>query len=141
MCIRDRSQPVPETEYRAYRKKFGEDYIFRIFDEHGLPTYETYKEGALLPKGYSILPFFPGYKYENGKSTFMGDEIGEGGRVFSRPGMYGNAWDGAVSYTHLTPALSNFRSAFTITDLVIPTLSAILLATRIPSVPSNSSKI
>ena len=41
----------------------------------------------------------------------------------------------------ITPALSNLRSAFTITDLVIPTLSAILLATNIPSLPSNSSNI
>lgn len=41
----------------------------------------------------------------------------------------------------MTPALSNFRSAFTITERVIPTLSAILLATRIPSSPSSSSKI
>lgn len=91
---------------KHYRKKFGEDYIFRIFDEHGLPTYETYKEGALLPKGYSILPFFPGYKYENGKSTFMGDEIGEGGRVFSRPGMYGNAWDGDIASQHPSSAIA-----------------------------------
>ena len=30
----------------------------------------------------------------------------------------------------ITPALSNFLNALTITDLVIPTLSAILLATR-----------
>lgn len=103
---RDLSQPVPETEYRAYRKKFGEDYIFRIFDEHGLPTYETYKEGALLPNGYSILPFFPGYKYENGKSTFMGDEIGEGGRVYSNPGMYGNTWDGDIASQHPSSAIA-----------------------------------
>ena len=41
----------------------------------------------------------------------------------------------------ITPALSNFRSAFTITERVIPTRSAILLATRMPYVPSSSSKI
>ena len=41
----------------------------------------------------------------------------------------------------ITPALSNFLSAFTITDLVIPTLSAILLATSTPSLPLSSSKI
>ena len=41
----------------------------------------------------------------------------------------------------ITPALSNLRSALTITDLVIPTRSAILLATRIPSLPSISSKM
>jgi len=33
---------------------------------------------------------FPGYKYENGKSTYRGEEPGEGGYVYSEPGMYGN---------------------------------------------------
>ena len=33
---------------------------------------------------------FPGYKYENGKSTYMGEESGEGGYVYAEPGMYGN---------------------------------------------------
>lgn len=56
---RDLSQPVPETEYRAYRKKFGEDYIFRIFDEHGLPTYETYKEGRFFRKATLFFHSFP----------------------------------------------------------------------------------
>ena len=41
----------------------------------------------------------------------------------------------------ITPALSNFRSAFTITERVIPTRSATLLATRIPSFPSSSEKM
>jgi hypothetical protein len=35
-------------------------------------------------------PIFPGYKYENGKSTYRGEEVGEGGYVYSEPGMYGN---------------------------------------------------
>ena len=41
----------------------------------------------------------------------------------------------------ITPALSNFLNALTMTDLVSPTLSAILLATRYPSVPSSSLNI
>ncbi len=41
----------------------------------------------------------------------------------------------------ITPALSNLRSAFTITDLVIPTLSATFDAINRPSVPPSSSKI
>ena len=41
----------------------------------------------------------------------------------------------------MTPALSNFLKALTMTERVIPTLSAILLATSIPSLPSNSSNI
>lgn len=35
-------------------------------------------------------PVFPGYKFENGKSTYRGEEVGEGGYVYSEPGMYGN---------------------------------------------------
>ena len=35
-------------------------------------------------------PIFPGYKFENGKSTYRGEEVGEGGYVYAEPGMYGN---------------------------------------------------
>ena len=38
----------------------------------------------------SLLPYFPGYKHEYGKSTYRGEEVGEGGYVYSEPGMYGN---------------------------------------------------
>ena len=38
----------------------------------------------------SLLPYFPRYKYENGKSTYRGEEVGEGGYVYAEPGMYGN---------------------------------------------------
>jgi len=33
---------------------------------------------------------FPGYKFENGKSTYRGEDPSEGGYVYSEPGMYGN---------------------------------------------------
>ena len=66
---RDLSNPVSWMDYEEYRKKFGPDYVFHIFDQDGLPTYETYKETMILPDGWSILPFFPGYKYEAGVST------------------------------------------------------------------------
>ena len=33
---------------------------------------------------------FPGYKFDNGKSTYKGVEVGEGGRVYAEPGMYYN---------------------------------------------------
>lgn len=35
-------------------------------------------------------PIFPGYKYEAGKSTYRGVEVGEGGCVYAEPGMYGD---------------------------------------------------
>lgn len=37
----------------------------------------------------SLLPYFPGYKYDHGKSTYKGIEVGEGGYVEAEPGMYG----------------------------------------------------
>lgn len=38
----------------------------------------------------SLLPYFPGYEYVNGKSTYRGEEVGEGGYAEGIPGMYGN---------------------------------------------------
>lgn len=35
-------------------------------------------------------PLFPGYKFERGVSTYRDEEVGEGGYVYSEPGMYGN---------------------------------------------------
>ena len=38
----------------------------------------------------SLLPYFPGYEYKFGKSTYRGEEVGEGGCVRAKPGMHGN---------------------------------------------------
>ena len=92
--------PVGSDQYEEYRRKFGDDYTFRVFNADGLPEYRDYIPGEKLPDGWSILPFFPGYKFEFGKSTYLGYEIGEGGRVYSEPGMYGNVWDGDVTGQH-----------------------------------------
>ena len=37
----------------------------------------------------SLLPYFPGYTMERGKSVYKGVEVGEGGYVEAEPGMYG----------------------------------------------------
>lgn len=97
---RDLSKPVGSDQYDEYRRKFGDDYKFRVFDEEGLPLYRDYVPGEVLPEGYSILPFFKGYKYELGKSTYLDEDIGEGGRVYAEPGMYGDVWDGDVNSQH-----------------------------------------
>lgn len=97
---RDLSKPVGSNQYEDYRHKFGPDYKFRVFDEDGIPLYRDYIPGEKLPKGYSILPFFPGYTFENGVSTYLGEKIGEGGKVYSEPGMYGGVWDADVTGQH-----------------------------------------
>ena len=94
------ADPVGSDQYDEYLIKFGEDYKFRVFNAEGLPEYRDYIPGEKLPDGWSILPFFPGYKFEYGKSTYLGVEVGEGGRVYSEPGMYGNVWDGDVTGMH-----------------------------------------
>lgn len=33
---------------------------------------------------------FPGYEFDAGKSTYMGEEVGEGGYVYAEPGIYSN---------------------------------------------------
>lgn len=140
---RDLSQPVPYTEYEHYREIFGTDYVFRIFDRDGLPVYKTYDGSEALPEGYSILPFFPRYIFNCGRSIWLDDdqlaeiartdkekafrfavedktnlayqEIGEGGRVFARPNMYGNVWDGDISSQHPHSAIAEvlFGPVFT----------------------------
>lgn len=62
----------------------------RIFNQYGQPIFQDYTRGMTLPEGHSIMPFFPGYVYDHGKSTYMGEEVGEGGYVYSEPGMYGD---------------------------------------------------
>lgn len=95
--------PVGSDQYEEYREKFGPDYKFRVFNDKGLPEYRDYIPGEKLPDGWSILPFFPGYTfdpYAKVKSMYMGEEIGEGGRVYAEPGIYGNVWDGDVTGQH-----------------------------------------
>jgi energy-coupling factor transporter ATP-binding protein EcfA2 len=63
----------------------------------------------------SILPYFPGYKYDHGVSTYRGEEVGEGGYVYSEPGMYGNAalLDVTSMHSHSTIAECLFGPKFT----------------------------
>ena len=95
--------PVGSDQYEEYRIKFGPDYKFRVFNAEGLPEYRDYIPGEVLPDGWSILPFFPGYtfdKYREDKSIYLDEVIGEGGRVYSEPGMYFDVWDGDVTGQH-----------------------------------------
>lgn len=101
---RDLAEPVGSDRYYEYREKFGPDYNFRVFNAEGLPEYRDYIPGEELPDGWSILPFFPGYVFDGtkkaDKSIYLGESIGEGGRVYAEPGMYGDVWDGDVTGQH-----------------------------------------
>jgi hypothetical protein len=53
---------------------------------------------------------FPGYKFENGVSTYRGEEPGEGGYVYAEPGIYENValLDIASMHPHSILALNLF---------------------------------
>lgn len=64
----------------------------------------------------SLLPYFPGYKYEHGKSSYRDvEEVGEGGCVYSEPGMYIDValLDIASMHPHSTIAEVLFGPRFT----------------------------
>lgn len=58
------------------------------------------------PKGDSLLPYFPDYRFENGKSLYRGEEVGEGGEVWAAPGMYGRSETEDVGSMHPNSAIS-----------------------------------
>ena len=63
----------------------------------------------------SLLPYFPGYKYEFGKSTYREEVVGEGGYVFANPGIYHNValLDIASMHPHSTIAEVLFGIKYT----------------------------
>lgn len=67
---RDLSQPVTELpdDVLAFLKEAKPEMMAEPFDG---------------PLGKSLLPYFPGYKFEFGKSTYRGEEVGEGGEVWA----------------------------------------------------------
>lgn len=67
------------------------------FNSLNKPMYDFLHDNHILPLKFtawngekSVLPFFPGYKFEYGKSTYRGVEVGEGGYVYAEPGVHEN---------------------------------------------------
>lgn len=63
----------------------------------------------------SLLPYFPGYKYEFGKSTYRGEDVGEGGWVKATVGCHVNValLDVVSMHPHSTIAECLFGVEFT----------------------------
>lgn len=79
-------KPQSQFNYRNLAEPVFEiDRRMKEFLEDIMPEMMAVRHGA----AGSILPYFPGYKYEHGKSSYRGvEDVGEGGRVFAEPGMY-----------------------------------------------------
>ena len=74
-CYRDLSQPVFELNQDV-----------KEFLDKACPEMMAQTHGS----ENSLLPYFPGYKYENGISIYKGEEVGEGGYVYAEPGIHKN---------------------------------------------------
>lgn len=90
-CYRDLSQPVMELDPEV-----------EAFIKDACPEMMSQRHG----EAKSLLPYFPGYKYEYGKSTYRGEEVGEGGYVYAEPGMYTNVALLDVASMHPSSAIA-----------------------------------
>lgn len=97
---RDLSKPVHELKQEVYK-----------FLKEATPEMMEVTHG----EEESLLPYFPGYIYEKGVSTYRGEEVGEGGYVYAEPGMYGNValLDIASMHPHSVIAECLFGPEFT----------------------------
>jgi len=72
-CYRNLAEPVFELDEEVLE-----------FLKETFPEMMSQRHG----KAKSLLPYFEGYKFENGVSTYKGYEVGEGGFVWAAPGLY-----------------------------------------------------
>ena len=78
-------KPQSQFNYRDLALPVHElDPETKAFLEEAFPEMMAQTHG----EAKSLLPYFPGYKYEAGKSMYKGVEVGEGGRVSAIPGMW-----------------------------------------------------
>ena len=99
-CYRDMSQPVYELDPEVEK-----------FLKEACPEMMSQKHGT----DESLLPYFPGYKFEGGKSIYRNEEVGEGGYVYAEPGIHTNValLDVASMHPHSLIAECLFGPEFT----------------------------
>lgn len=77
--------PQSEFHYRNLAEPVYEmDEDTRNFLAEACPEMMSMTHG----EAGSLLPYFEGYEYKNGKSIYKGEEVGEGGYVYAEPGIY-----------------------------------------------------
>ena len=99
-CYRDMSKPVISLDPEV--KKFLDEACPEMMSQRHGPE-------------KSLLPYFPGYKFEAGVSTYKGETVGEGGYVYAEPGMHYNValLDIASMHPHSLIAECLFGPEFT----------------------------
>lgn len=129
IILENNRKPQGEFNYRNLAEPVTElDPETMEFLQKAAPEMMAQKHG----EANSLLPYFPGYKYEFGKSTYRDVNpdnpnpecrcVGEGGYVYAEPGMYGNValLDVASMHPHsvIAEALFGVRYTKRFKDLV-----------------------
>ena len=104
--------PQVQFQYRNLAEpvlELPEDVL--IFLQKAMPGMMAQRHG----EAQSLLPYFPGYTFQNGVSMYRGEEVGNGGYVYAEPGMYGNValLDIASMHPHSVIAECLFGPVFT----------------------------
>lgn len=99
-CYWDLSKPVKNLP----------DDVYRFLSE-ACPDMMSQTHG----QANSLLPYFPGYKYEAGVSTYRGEDVGEGGYVYAEPGIHVQVFllDIASMHPHSLIAMCLFGPVYT----------------------------
>jgi hypothetical protein len=102
-CYRDLSKPVDhlDPEVEEFLKEACPKMMSQTHVNDGIT--------------FSKLPYFPGYVFDHGVSTYRGRTVGEGGYVYAEPGMYSNValLDVASMHPHSAIAECLFGPRFT----------------------------
>ena len=83
-------KPQDQFNYRNMGMIPDNEATYSIHDIETEPNFKNIEADDYTVFNENGQPLFPGYTFENGKSTYRDEEVGEGGYVYAEPGMYGN---------------------------------------------------
>ena len=88
MSVNDTTNSLTTRIIFGKEKNPQSQFFYRNLAENGGSGYFCYKDFLAGKDCTGKKPYFPGYIFDHGKSTYRGEVIGEGGRVYAEPGMY-----------------------------------------------------
>ncbi len=83
-CYRNMAEPVHTLEPEV------EEFLMKACPKMMAELHSSHKDVPWDEDGDSLLPYFDGYVFDGGKSTYRGDDVGEGGYVYAEPGIHYN---------------------------------------------------
>lgn len=92
MTVNDTTNSLTTRIIFGSNSKPQSQFNYRFMGE--MRDYETYTTIPNTDPNFTVFdgskPIFPGYRFEAGKSVYRDEKVGEGGYVYSEPGMYFN---------------------------------------------------